>query len=196
MRNAILFQPIGKTISTIVSGPQGPYLAVTATNRGFGDGSWVDSNNILNSTDSLYTSFTSPGSAGTFFSDYLQLQNFGFNIPSGFNINGIEVKIKAYANVDGSATSYDFSLYFGNYPNGTNYGTCDPISISNTPTVYTIGGPTFKWDSASGFPWNNESMTNNILNNTSFGVVFSFNVETPAAAISVYVDYIDMKVYF
>lgn len=124
----------------------------------------------------------------TFTSDYLQGNNYGFSVPSGAVINGIEVKIMRQSssyNPDGVGI-YDASLNLlrDGVISGADYG--DEAIWSESFTEVTYGGEYDLW----GTTWTAQD-----INNPDFGVSFSVTQNGTGGRIA-YVDYITVIVYF
>lgn len=96
------------------------------------------------------------------FSDYLACDTFGFSIPSGATIDGIEVKINQLNQPPTSAIIRDSQIRV--YHPSSGLSTDNKASASNwptTPTDATYGGASDKW----GETWSDTD-----INSSSFGV--------------------------
>ena len=118
----------------------------------------------------------------------LILYDFGFVIPSGAVINGIQVSIKAYT--DETFALYISSVYLGFY-DGLNFVTKG--SARNNANYWTLVGDIYTVGSSSdlwGATW-----TYNDINQSTFGCnIEIYNGYTLPA--TVYVDYVDMTITY
>jgi len=74
---------------------------------------------------------------------------FGFSIPSGNTIDGIEITVEGYAS-SGSGKSFNVSL---SYDNGTSWTASKNTGVmTTTDNTYTLGGAADNWDFASWTP--------------------------------------------
>lgn len=174
-------------------GTQGPNNPGSVTDAGYGDFSWNNINDALTNNEQ-YASCTCPNATLGSSTNVLQFQNFGFSIPTNATIDGIEVKLKTYCDNLQTLFPIAVSLMLGTFPN-TNYGSKDMtmLTLEATPTIYTLGGPTFKWNDF-GPNWAGQSMTPSIVNNPTFSFIveqFLFN-----DADTVYINNITMKIYY
>lgn len=105
-------------------GPNNPGTA--ANNSAVGTRAWTSVNNIFTSAAS-YATATDSG-LGTWSTNYLQASNFGFSIPGGSTITGIEVEIDRSCNgttenlVPGRTKDIVVSMVKGGTVTGNNYG--------------------------------------------------------------------------
>lgn len=75
--------------------------------------------------------------------DVATLNNYGFGIPSGATIDGIEVQCEFNNNVFGNTATVQFSL---SHNNGTNYTAAKSNTVTGTTdTTRTYGGATDTW---------------------------------------------------
>ena len=147
---------------------------------GGGETAWDTPTNAYASNDTYATA-----SDGTDFQDWYQ---FGFNIPTGSTIKGIEVRIEA--KVDTLDYLSDPAPAIDSYlrKNSTTYTTTSERTprLSLTDTTYTLGGSNYLW----GTTW-----TPAEINSSDFGVTLSLaGTSTPATTYSV--DHITVTVYY
>lgn len=161
----------GGTVSVILSPSD---IRFTNVNGVLGNSSYAEAfNNTINEYDA---------------SDELKVSNFGFTIPTGATIDGIEVSLTAYSSANGGSIDGKNLIFNDNY-----YGLDDSYTgISSTPTVYTFGGPTFKWP-VQGDDWAGQSMTPSVVNNPNFSFIFYVRADVNQ---TVYVKNVTMKVYY
>ncbi len=148
-------------VSSALAYSDGPRDPGTGSNiRGVGSEPWVDPNEI-----------TTPGSAYASVnlyhlhrvSNYLQGTQYGFNIPAGTEILGIEVVINRYSPVPNSQISdYEVRLLKDGVPDGSNKAST--VSWPTTLTAVTYGSPTDLW----GTTWTPEE-----INSNDFGAALS-----------------------
>lgn len=173
-------------------GTQGPNNPGSARDAGGGDNAWDNVTNVFTSNNQYATSdFTYPGS----YTNYIQAYNFGFSIPIGAIIDGIEVTVEAKTTEP--ALPYDlgtFNLWKGLYNVGTSYGTdFANITLSTVDGVYTIGSSTSKWNgNGLGSNWDGQTITSQDINDTEFSVIFGLDVNPGTISI----DHITMKIYY
>lgn len=147
---------------------------------GSGSG-WTNSGNITaddgNTADIASTPSGSPN---------LIASSFGFNIPTGRTILGVEVKVERHATGNFSTTTFweDVVLY-----NGSDLGNdkAPGGSWTGTPTVDTIGGAADTWGA---------SLTPAIVNSTSFGVRMKVAATGLESGHTAHIDYVTMRVWY
>jgi hypothetical protein len=162
--------------NTVFAQTQTSFAGTGASLAGSG-GNWNNPTRIT-ANDNSYSSVQST-------SDFLQGTNFGFTIPVGAVINGIELEIKRYASIStGTRNGRDnvVRLVKNGTPTGTNYAIAGTYGIS--PSTITYGSSTDLW----GTTW-----TAADINNTNFGAVFSVTIDPSA---TVYVDFFRITVYY
>jgi hypothetical protein len=86
---AILFLSIGYIRNSFAATSPTNYPNAGANVTGTGTVAWTNTNGVI-SNDSSYATIVLGTSA---YSNYLQATGFGFNIPAGTTINGIQVSI-------------------------------------------------------------------------------------------------------
>jgi len=183
------------SVPVITAGPS--YGNSVADDSLIGTRSWSGVTNIA-ATDSVYASFTSPG-PGPETSHYLRDTSFGFSIPSGTTINGIEVNVvrtttSTSVKDDTVRLVKNGTITGSNYASAsvTGYTACvSPVTGANCWTTSaataTYGGPTDLWGSSWEY-----SDINNLLS----GLVFSASRTYGTGSRTVSVDSISMKVYY
>ena len=121
-------------------------------------------------------------------SRFLRGRDYGFTIPAGATINGIEVSIMRRSSSNAGGNSIDdntLRLVKGGTAVGNNLA-----SATDWPTTMTAanyGGPTNLW----GTTW-----TPAEINNANFGVSLSVENESNFSNRIAYVDYIQITVYY
>lgn len=121
-------------------------------------------------------------------SRYLRARDYGFTIPAGATINGIQVSIMRRSNSNAGNNSIDDNI-LRLVKSGTSVGN-NYASGNDWPTsmaVANYGGPTDLW----GTTW-----TPAEINNVNFGVALSVENESNFSNRIAYVDYIQITVYY
>ena len=120
------------------------------------------------------------------YTQYLKATNFGFSVPSGATIDGIEVGVKRKSS-DAGYWILDYSVKLVKSDGGfsvANRANTDPGQWSTTLTYAFYGGSSDLWG---------ESWTSSDINNSNFGIAFSVDgYDEP----SLEVDHIQIKVYY
>ncbi|MGV9004261.1 beta strand repeat-containing protein [Flavobacterium sp.] len=163
-----------------VKGQTQTFIAGNGTTTGMGT-NWTAAGNIVDN-DNINASVGSS-------SRYLAGTNFGFSIPAGSIIDGIELEIDRYASRNtGSRNGKDnvVRLVKNGTATGTNNATA--TTYSTTATTVTYGSSTELW----GTTW-----TAADINATNFGAVLSTTIMTGFTnPTTVYVDFFRIKVYY
>lgn len=143
-----------------------------------GTGAWVNEGNVFASDDSKATR---GGFAGSYISNYLKATAFGFAIPGGATIDGIEVQIEK---LGGTVTDEYVQIVKADATIGTTNKADTTTSWPDADAYVTYGGAADLWD---------ETWTSTDINDADFGVVIAADVVHPA---SIAVDHIQVKVYY
>lgn len=169
------------------SGPNNPGTGANVS--GVGSAVWL-SPSFITSSDNVRSEANS-GISGIVVSQWLQATNFGFTIPTGATIDGIEVNIErnaSYNSVQRYTRDNIVKLIIGGSVVGT--------SNADTVTKWPNGGDAVKTYGGSTDLWGN-SIAYTDVNASNFGVALS--VETrglkPAGCISA-VDNMTITVYY
>lgn len=155
-----------------------------------GDNSWSNPSNAISSNNS-YAESVDVAFSNTY---YLKATNFGFDIPSGSTINGIEVGIERYYNRIGQedllpsgiggGEDYEVKLVLANGSIGTTNKASETAWEYSDPDSYVLyGGASDLWG---------ESWGSGDVNDVDFGVALS--AFGPGGTS--YVDHIQIKVYY
>lgn len=161
-------------------GPLGPSVGANVANAS--GASWVNPSNIT-AEDESTARIT--GTAGE--SDYLVARDFGFDIPAGATINGLQVDILRWSQVDGEVKDAVVSVWDQSGPSviGLNMAREDPWDSS---TVYvSYGNATHKW---GVFPL----LGVEFVNSSDFGIALVADLLTSDAIA--YVDAVRATVYY
>jgi len=121
-------------------------------------------------------------------SKYLKVSNFGFAIPTGATIEGVQVGIRRH----GSGQVKDKILRLAPYgtADGNNYAATSTVWETSDKWVY-YGGANDVW----GFLAFNE-LTPAILNDSTFAVVLSVTANNTGSSSTAYVDAFSVTVYY
>jgi hypothetical protein len=111
-------------------------------------------------------------------SHYLDATNFGFSIPGGATIQGIEVTADLSRDFITAVDSSIILIKGGVLQTATNRYQYDPWT-----GIRKWGGPTDLW----GGTWSNSD-----INSSNFGVAMAADIESDTAKV----DYVSMKVYY
>ena len=136
---------------------QGYNNPTAAADAGGGSSNWNSLSDGLTSND-LYAECT-VSSGGGFTSNIIKFTGFGFSIPAGATIDGIEVEIDWWA-TNGGMQEDIIQLYKAGTLVGNNLSTSSTLPDSVETTSYK-GGPTNLW----GTTW-----TVDDINNSTFGL--------------------------
>lgn len=141
------------------------------------DNSWVNPDNVKVS-DNSYSTVAS----GSYFQTTAMLYctNFNFGIPAGNVVVGIEARVEGY--ISGSSFDCDMGLRI----NGSDdwKGPTTEPSIGTTEQYYMYGGSSESWGG---------NYTTEDVNSSGFGCFLRGNVP---AGQTIYIDHIQMKVYY
>lgn len=157
---------------------QFPEAAANDDSNG-GTGDWSSTGNVFAEDD--------VGAALAFFSGtskYLVLTDFGFSIPSGATIDGIEVRVRKMSQF-GDIVDSEVKIVKGGIIGSTDYAD----TLTNWPSGSfgdtTYGGATDLWG---------ETWTDSDINGSDFGVAIAadFDVFAPDG----YIDTVEINVYF
>jgi len=158
-------------------GGGGPKTAGTASG-------WINSGNTTTS-DNVYAtiSITNTNSA------YMYLSNFGFAVPAGATIVGVESTVERSYTTTGSRTisSGRISLVTNTTLIGSNQSITYP---ANTDASVTTGGSASMWGA------NTITLTPAIVNNSNFGLRFRVSPGGNSGTATARIDYVTLKIYY
>lgn len=177
--NAITGTGIITQLNPPVSGG-GPKTAGTASGTG-----WTTTGNTV-ASDNSYAS-VSQNSNGN--SNYLYLSNFGFAIPAGSTIVGVEATTERSYTTTGSRTVSNsrISLQSNTSSIGSNQTISYPL---NTDATVTTGGPTNMWGATT------LTLTPAIVNNSNFGLRYRITAGNGTGTTTARIDYVTLKIYY
>lgn len=167
----------------------------------FGGTAW---NNLSDATanNGSFSLVTETGASLGSVSEGIKVTDFGFNIPDGSIIIGVEMRVRRYFSPSGAALVKDY-----NDAGGTEY---PRLVVDDTYNVNSagsnIGSPgwsngTARLDSFGDEKnlWNYDHIDVSQVNDTDFGVVVLPVVESPpfpGGSATMYVDYVEMRVTY
>ncbi len=161
-------------------GPSNP--TTSGTNTDVGTVSWTTTSSAYASDNAYAEAASLPSSGGT--SRYLTLTGFGFSIPAGAAVDGVEVVVERKAS---GMTVYDNSikLLIAGTVSGTNQSAgLSWSSISDTSVTY--GGVSNTWGL---------TLTGADVNSSTFGVAISA-INNGISTRTAQVDHVTVKVYY
>lgn len=115
---------------------------------------------------------------------YLRATTFGFSIPVGSTINGIETRFEKKAAVALTIEDYSVKIVKAGSEQGTDKASA--VVWTTTDTYYTYGGVSELW----GLSWSVAD-----INASNFGVSISA-VNYEESSVTAYVDHVQIKVYY
>lgn len=154
----------------------------TVTDRGGLFPTWANPGNAAASDNSRVT--TALGSAATPTSDYLDLTNFGFSVPSGATINGITVAIERSVSAASNSQDETVQLIKGGTASGNNKAataTNWPVQASEASVNY--GSTSDLWGL---------TLTDSDVNASNFGVRIA--AKTTSASSSPQIDFVSISI--
>ena len=150
-----------------------------ANDSAVGTVAWSNSDNAKVSDDSYALTDSMDGVVST---NYLKATNFGFSIPIGATINGVEVGVEQKFTGTPTAGNLKVKLVKGGVVSGD---FSDVLSISDVDTYVLQGGSTDLWEN---------TLTAVDINSSTFGCVYY--IEDANGGFVVSVDHIRTTVYY
>lgn len=141
---------------------------------------WQDPNNVLQSADYAWFGVPENGVGNP-----LYISNFGFNIPSGSTILGLEMKVSGKAGASNRITDYHIGLRSGTYDIGDNKAKTTEYWPVGTPATRTYGSETDGWGA---------SLTPSIVNASDFGMKLTGQNNNDATYQAVY--YVTIQIWY
>jgi len=175
----IIVPQIYNPVSAAQSGPNNGSTFVDDSS--VGSIAWSSPSNAQTSDDSRATASLGANEI----SHYLKATGFGFNIPTGASIDGIQVDVERNGGSSGKISDNSVRLV----QNGTIAGD-DKSAVEAWPSsdaYITYGGSTDTW----GLTW-----TYSDINNSNFGFVISAQHDNSGATRYASVDHIQITVYY
>jgi len=153
-----------------------------ANGAGGGSTSWSSPGNVT-ASDNSYANITGPG----FISKDLECTNFGFVIPAGATIDGIEVHMERYKSA-GSVIDLSVKLLNADGAGGeTSVDRETGLAWLTTESIVTFGSSTDKWG---------ESWTPAKVNSSSFGLRFQCQGLSMMSSDVALIDHVEITVYY
>ena len=155
-----------------------------ANGSGGGSTNWTNPGNVT-ASDNNYATFFAQFDGDI--SKDLDCTNFGFNIPAGSTINGIEVHIERYGT---DITDISINLLNGDGAGGESQDRSTAASWSSTDTVDSFGGSTDTW----GETWSVSD-----VNSSNFGVRIQCQDNSggfPPTVGSAQIDHVEITVHY
>jgi hypothetical protein len=185
---AVLFSIRFTQAQCIASGPNSPGTSSNVPFSG-SDYSFTDPLNVL-SDDNNEANAASIASLSAKQTDYLQVKNFGFNIPTAASICGIEVHVKKSAANLLPILAYvkDYSVLLMNGNTFSVEDKADPGEWSSTETSVTYGGVNELWLSG----WSPAD-----INSNDFGFSIAGELKTYLGLLpTLSIDHISITVHY
>lgn len=155
--------------------------AGTTANDGVGDTAWSNLGNAAASDNSYMTAALGSGSRTT---QTGLFTNFGFSIPAGATIDGVEVLGERKTSINTRGKDQSVKLIKGGTVSGNEKANATAYTTSDVQVTY--GGPSDLWGL---------TLTPSDVNASNFGVAFRANNNASGSA-TVSVDVINIKVYY
>ena len=170
-----------------VYGPNYPATAANDTSRAGTNIDWLNPNNIF-ADDGVFADIVNDGVTNA--SEYIKGTNYGFTVPSGSTINGIEVTIKRRrTNPSGGPVVNDALLYL--IKGGTiQTGWTNKASGTNWPIInaaVTYGGPADMWGG---------TLSASDVNASNFGVALAIDLLDGSTTVQASLDSMTITVYY
>jgi len=147
-----------------------------------GSNTWIDTDNVKISDNSRASA---PSTSKNNYCDWLRVTNFGFSIPVGATINGIEVQIEHFR-ISSSQNPIDSAVYLRKTIGqvGDNFADGTPWT-EEIDEIFTYGDATELW----GTTWSVAD-----INSSDFGLDFS--VLADGSATKPEVDHIQIRIHY
>ncbi len=120
-----------------------------------------------------------------FFSRYLFVEKFGFTVPAGATIDGVEADVERKASSYGVIKDSVIQLVVANNTTGSNKASSGVWPLVKAYTTY--GGPSDNWGA---------TLTATDVNDTAFGVAIKVVNTDASVTRTAYIDHVRMKVYY
>jgi hypothetical protein len=181
----LLFALLILVPSIALGADTGFVIAGTGTDADGGYPIWSNPNNITTDNESSYARITLGQSVGTT-SNYLRATNFGFSIPTGATINGIEASIHGYGVPPANKDLHAYLIKGNALQTGwTDKGTSTPLNGGAFTLSY--GGATDMWGG---------TLSASDVNSSGFGMGIQMNIVTAGDDKVTDIYWIKIKVYY
>jgi len=163
-------------------GPLAPSTVTTVAIPG-SSATWSNTNNASVSDDAYTSTGNIAGGAGSY-TDYLVATNFGFNIPGGATITGIEVTVER-SDASGLTSDYRVRIVKGGVISSTEMSSGAAYGATDSYVLY--GSPIDSWG---------ESWTDADINASNFGVAIAAQRNAAGGSSNAVIDHILISVYY
>lgn len=164
------------------AGPNAPGTVTTVAIPG-SSATWANTANTAASDDTYTGTGDIAGGAGSY-SDYLVATNFGFSIPGGATINGIEVLVER-SDASGLTSDYRVRIVKGGVIGSTEMSA--GAAYPGADAYNTYGSPTDAWG---------ETWTDVDINAADFGVAIAVQRNAAGGSSNANIDHILITVYY
>lgn len=162
---------------------EGPLSPATASNISLtgSSASWSNTGNVFASDDSYATSSLSSNGD---FTDYIQITNFGFGLPTNAIILGIEVEIERFGS---NVKDNQISIVKGGTIGATDRSVNPSWSNSDNDSYTTYGSDTDLWG---------ETWVASDINATNFGIAISASKQGGGGSSDPHIDHVRITVHY
>jgi hypothetical protein len=178
--------------SPVMAASAGPRNAGTAATVDHADNTdWTGSPTLIAAIAADDANFASVDLHNGSTSDYLEATNYGFTIPTGATINGIQVTIMRYSSSNSGGSSIDDAhvrIIKGGSITGNDKQQSGTTNWPTSEVLATYGNSSDLWGAT---PW-----TAADINATNFGVALAVTNENNGNHRIAYVDYIQVTVTY
>lgn len=152
-----------------------------------GSSSWNNYGNVTADDGNVAENNTTNFSGGETY--YIKCLNFGFNIPIGATIDGIEARVQKFSDIFGSTGAVDghICIVKGGSIGSQNKALSGYWDFNDRNAYSTYGGSSDKWG---------ESWLYSDINSSNFGIVVSASDPDTTSDINAQIDHIQIKVYY
>ena len=177
--------------ASIVAAAGGPtdsgwLVCGTCITNGGGDQAWTNATNATAKDGSEATNLNLGTGDET---DDLLATNFGFALPGGATITGVQLRHRTRAN---NSNDMDFKasrLRYSGANLGTNYATGHGLTATITEYILPVG-------SSETYMWGNISITVAQANSSTFGFIINFDDGGSGSGDDVWVDSLEAKIFY
>ena len=172
----------GETYQNVTSPIATAYASPTSgvSDASSGDVAWTSPGSAL-SSNNTYASATLNGQT----TQYLKTTGFGFSVPAGATITGVEARIEASADINDYAYISSVKIVKSGTVVGTDLGVTSGGSLFTSDTVSSAGGDT---------QLGGQTLTPSDVNASTFGVAVT--ILSDLGLSTVYVDHIELRVNY
>ena len=186
MKAFLLFCISSFTVLNINAQTKGPKTGGGFSNESLAGSnkSWVSVENAEGSDD-VYADFSSLNTGSNSFTDYIHINKFQLDVPTGKLIKGIEVTVERS---DPDQNTSDYSVKILKYDIVTGNEKSTGITYTATDSEITFGGPADLW----GEVW-----TDDMINDNGFGIAIAAQrIDGTSGPTSGRIDNVTITVYY